>query len=73
MRTGNPTPEELAELTSLLDALRADKWASHDQRNRVLRWIRVREIAIKRARASSYEAGRIAALRAVERRGASKE
>lgn len=68
MRTGDPTPDERAILLALLLALQWDDWEDPDQGKRILRVIRVHDAASKRALASAYEAGRIAAVRAQRKR-----
>lgn len=60
MRKGYATADEAAECLALLDALRMDDWVDDAQRDRVLRWLRVRREYISRHIKSSYMRGHTA-------------
>lgn len=66
MKTGDPTPDEAAELLALQHALGFDTWPSDEIQHRCLNWIRVRELKARRAVRSAEERIRIAHKRKQE-------
>jgi len=69
MKKGPATPNEEAELLSLLHAIGWTEWTDENTRSRCLQWLRVREASIQRALLSKYEAGRQTGLRSARKRG----
>lgn len=57
MRTGDPTPSEVAKLLGLMYALGFDEWPDERTEARVLKWLRVEENQAQVARRNSYQNG----------------
>lgn len=62
LRTGPPTPDEVADLLTLRFTLGLDEWESEEQRERALQFLRVLELKHRRTRKSDQERQRWRAM-----------